>query len=66
MTTERLLTLREAADRVGLKHVTLGRAIKRGDLGASMLGHRIRIAPAELQRWIDDNRIGRQEASPGE
>ena len=57
MKSDRLLTVADAADRLGLKHGAVRRAIARGDLPAVKLCSRIRIDPAELRRWVDAHRI---------
>jgi excisionase family DNA binding protein len=53
----RLLTIAEAADRLGLHHGTVRRAVARGELPAMKLCSRIRIDPQELEQWIERNRI---------
>jgi excisionase family DNA binding protein len=57
MTTGRLLTIAEAAQRVNLKPAALRRAIHRNELGATKLCSRIRIDPAELDQWISRHQI---------
>jgi excisionase family DNA binding protein len=52
-----LLTVGEAAERVGLKHLAIRRAIQRGELPATKLCSRIRIDPSDLTRWITANRV---------
>lgn len=54
----RLLTLHEAAELVGLKHLALRRAIKRGDLPAVKLCSRVRIDARALSCWIASNTVG--------
>jgi excisionase family DNA binding protein len=53
-----LLTVSDVADRVGLSTKAVRRAIERGDLAASKLCGRIRVRREDLDRWIDENRIG--------
>jgi excisionase family DNA binding protein len=53
----RLLSVYEAAERVGLKHVALRGAIKRGELSAIKLCGRLRIEPEELEAWIARNHM---------
>ena len=57
MQSGHLLTVADAADRLGLKHGAVRRAIARGDLPAMKLCSRIRIDPAELRRWVESHRI---------
>jgi len=60
---EGLLSVHEAAERVGLKHLALRRAIDRGELTASKLCGRVRIDPSELRRWIESNRVAPTDAT---
>jgi excisionase family DNA binding protein len=57
MTTGRLLTIAEAAQRVNLKPAALRRAISRDELAAIKLCSRIRIDPNELDQWISRHQI---------
>jgi excisionase family DNA binding protein len=51
---EELLTIKEAADRCKIKHVTMRSIIARKELRIVRLGDKsIRIAPSELRRWWD-------------
>jgi excisionase family DNA binding protein len=59
-----LLTVRQAADRVGLKDLALRRAIQRGELPATKLCSRIRIDPSDLTRWITANRVLVNQSPP--
>jgi excisionase family DNA binding protein len=52
-----LLTVADAAERLGLKHGAVRRAIARGDLPAMKLCSRIRIDPVDLRRWVEAHRI---------
>jgi len=49
---ERLLSPEDVARVCGLSRRAVYRAIARGELPASRLCHRLRIHPAELERWI--------------
>jgi excisionase family DNA binding protein len=51
-----LLTVADVADRVGLSSQAIRRAINRGELRASMLCHRVRIAESDVERWIAESR----------
>lgn len=59
MKGDRLLTVAEVAERVGLKHQAVRRAVSRGDLEAVRLCGRIRIEPVALEAWIDSGRVRR-------
>jgi excisionase family DNA binding protein len=54
---DHLLTVADAARRLGLKHGAVRRAIARGDLPAMKVCSRIRVDPADLHRWVDGQRI---------
>lgn len=49
---ERLLSPEDVARACGLSRRAVYRAIARGELRAARLCHRLRIPPAELERWI--------------
>jgi excisionase family DNA binding protein len=49
---ERLLSPEHVARVCGLSRRAVYRAIARGELRAARLCHRLRIHPAELERWI--------------
>lgn len=52
-----LLTVTEVAERLGLRHRAVRRAIARGEIPASRICSRIRVDPQELRGWIEGNRI---------
>jgi excisionase family DNA binding protein len=56
---ERLLSPEEVAAACGLSRRAIYRAIGRGELRAARLCHRLRVSPADLERWMDE-----QSASP--
>lgn len=58
----RLLSVSEVADEVGLSDLAIRRAITRGELPAAKICSRIRVRRADIEAWITANRIG--EASP--
>jgi len=62
-----LLSVKQAADLVGLKHLAIRRAIDRGELPASKLCSRIRIHPDDLLNWVRENQVvaGRDAPSTG-
>jgi excisionase family DNA binding protein len=47
----------DAAERLGLHHSAVRRAISRGDLPAVKVCSRIRIDPDELLRWVESQRV---------
>jgi excisionase family DNA binding protein len=49
---ERLLSPEDIARACGLSRRAVYRAIARGELRAARLCHRLRVHPAELERWI--------------
>jgi excisionase family DNA binding protein len=53
------LGLRQAAEAVGLSHWTLRAYIKQGRIRALKIGRRVLIEPSELQRLIEQGRIGK-------
>jgi excisionase family DNA binding protein len=55
--TVTLLSVYEAAERVGLKHVAIRGAIRRGELPAIKLCSRLRIEPAAVDAWIARSRV---------
>ncbi len=55
---ERLLSPEEVAGVCGLSRRAVYRAITRGELDAARLCNRLRIQPAELERWIGESAIG--------
>jgi excisionase family DNA binding protein len=59
-----LLTVDEAASRVGLRHVALRKAIRRGELPAIKVCSRLRIEPAALEEWIARCRVQGRAAEP--
>lgn len=73
---ERLLSPEDVARACGLSRRAVYRAIARGELRAARLCHRLRVHPAELERWIAEETCAasphsptrsrrRTEASPG-
>jgi excisionase family DNA binding protein len=58
---ERLLTLPEAATRMGVSRRTLERLAEEGVLAVVRIRHSTRVEPAELERFIDENRSPRRE-----
>ena len=55
---ERLLSPEDVARVCGLSRRAVYRAIARGELRAARLCHRLRVHPAELERWIADETRG--------
>lgn len=59
-----LMTVAEAAKRVGLHHRAIRRAIARGELRAVKVCSRIRIAPGDFAQWLDANRLAPSPTTP--
>jgi excisionase family DNA binding protein len=55
--SSQLLTVNAAAERLGLKHSAVRRAISRGELPAMRVCSRIRVDSGELDRWLEAQRI---------
>ena len=51
----RWLTVAEAAQAIDLSEKTIRRAITRGELVASKVRNRVRIAVSDLEGWLRDN-----------
>jgi excisionase family DNA binding protein len=54
---EALLSPEEVASACRLSRRAIYRAIKRGELPATRLCHRLRVHPADLERWISDRTV---------
>jgi excisionase family DNA binding protein len=61
---ERLLSPEDVARVCGLSRRAVYRAIARGELHAARLCHRLRIHPAELERWIAGETRGASPLPP--
>lgn len=61
---ERLLSPEDVARVCGLSRRAVYRAIARGELRAARLCHRLRIHPAELERWIAGETHGPSSPPP--
>ena len=61
---ERLLSPEEVARACGLSRRAVYRAIARGELRAARLCHRLRIRPAELERWIGEKTLAPESPAP--
>jgi excisionase family DNA binding protein len=61
---ERLLSPEDVARVCGLSRRAVYRAIERGELRAARLCHRLRIPPAELERWIAGETRGTSPSPP--
>lgn len=57
-TFERLLTIKEAAQRLNMSLKTVNRRIKAGDLPVIRDGRIVRIRPDDLRRYISQRRHG--------
>jgi excisionase family DNA binding protein len=54
---EQLLSPEDVARVCGLSRRAVYRAIARGELRAARLCHRLRVQPAELERWIGEQTL---------
>lgn len=54
---ERLLSPDQVARVCGLSRRAVYRAISRGDLRAARLCNRLRVAPAEVERWVGERAV---------
>lgn len=61
---ERLLSPEDVARACGLSRRAVYRAIARGELRAARLCHRLRVHPAELERWIAEETHGANQSAP--
>lgn len=61
---ERLLSPEDVARACGLSRRAVYRAIARGELRAARLCHRLRVHPAELERWIAEETPGPSSSVP--
>jgi excisionase family DNA binding protein len=61
---ERLLSPEDVARACGLSRRAVYRAIARGELRAARLCHRLRVHPAELERWIAEETRGADPSTP--
>lgn len=61
---ERLLSPEDVASACGLSRRAVYRAIAREELRAVRLCHRLRIRPAELERWIDGSVTSSESRRP--
>ena len=53
-----LLSLRQAARKIGVADRVLRQAVRSGDLPAFRLGQRtMRVKPADLEDWIQNRRV---------
>jgi excisionase family DNA binding protein len=52
---EQLLSPREVADRVPVGYHAILRAIRKGELRASLLRGKYAVRESDLEQWVDDN-----------
>ena len=57
----RLLSVADVAEATGLSETAVYRAIAVGELRASKLRGRLRVRLADLESWIDSNRVSPAE-----
>ncbi len=61
-----LVTVRQAARRLGVAERVLRQAVRSGDLPAFRLGQRtVRLKPTDLDDWIQNRRVRPWSAKPG-
>lgn len=61
---DRLLSPEDVARACGLSRRAVYRAIARGELRAARLCHRLRVHPAELERWIAEETCSSEPPAP--
>jgi excisionase family DNA binding protein len=61
---DRLLSPEDVARACGLSRRAVYRAIARGELRAARLCHRLRVHPAELERWIAEETHAANSTAP--
>lgn len=54
---EHLLSPEQVACVCGLSRRAVYRAISRGELRAARLCNRLRVAPAEIERWVEERAV---------
>jgi excisionase family DNA binding protein len=69
--SERLLTVAETAERLGVSEITVRRRVYEGELGAVKLGRSpgapVRISEDDLEAWLSTSRVARPSAAgPGD
>lgn len=52
-----LLSIQEVCERVRLGESAVRGAIRRGELKASRLGNRLRVAPEAVEEWIRERQV---------
>lgn len=59
--TDKMLTIQEVMKILGISRVTLYTIIKEGKIPAYKIGHNYRILESELEKYINQNRIGGEQ-----
>lgn len=54
---ETLLTMKQAAERIGLSANTLARQVKNGALKATLVGHTYLVTLTELERYDEQRKV---------
>lgn len=62
---EPLLSLPEAARRLGVGRAQLYRAFRRGDLHAYVVGGWVRVRWTDVEAWVESLRVRREQRSGG-
>jgi putative molybdopterin biosynthesis protein len=55
--TEKILTIQEVAERLGMHPVTVYRLAKEGRLPVFRVGRMLRFDAAELEKWIREGKV---------
>jgi excisionase family DNA binding protein len=61
---QRLLSPEDVARVCGLSRRAVYRAIARGELRAARLCNRLRVQPAELERWVGERMVAPDASAP--
>ncbi|MEW6455344.1 MAG: helix-turn-helix domain-containing protein [Acidobacteriota bacterium] len=59
-----LLSLREAANRLGFSYITLWKWQKQGKIPAIRIGGRLRLDEKEIEKFIKGNRVKKPKKYP--
>jgi len=65
MERRRLLSVKEAAEFLGVHASTLYRMLKRGEIESFKIGADLRFDPAALERWIASRPMAKTDSAHG-
>jgi excisionase family DNA binding protein len=54
---EKLLTIREVTESLGVSRGWLNRHVRSGNVPARKIGRLVRFDEADIKKWLDENRI---------